>query len=119
MPKTPGFSADQRAQARGEVPYTIGGREFHVRKRTNNLMKEWYDAAPEAIGGEAAIKAATENPMIVFDSIAKQLNVLLRDKEGNEPGVDFLDEELDVEDGFEIINRVAPTMAVSEVDEGN
>lgn len=119
MPKVPGFNADQRSKARGEVPYTIGEREFHVRKRTNNLMKEWYEAAPEAAGGEAAMKAATENPMLVFDSIAKQLNVLLRDSDGNPPGIDFLDEELDVEDGFEIINRVAPSMGVSEDEEGN
>ena len=117
--KVPGFSADQRAQERGKVPYTIGDRKFFVRKRTNNLMKEWYEAAPEAAGGKEAIEAAQENPMLVFDSVVKQLNVLLRDEEGNEPGIEFLDEELDVEDGFEILGLVAPNIGGTEVEQGN
>jgi hypothetical protein len=119
MPKVPGISADQRAQERGAVPYTIGGREFFVRKRTNNMMKEWYEAAPEAAGNEAAVEAAEKNPMLVFDSIVKQLNVLLRDKEGNEPGTEFLDEELDIEDGAAILERLSPDLSASEADRGN
>ena len=118
--RVPGFNADQEAQRRGSVPYTIGGRDFNIRKRSVNLMREWYEAAPEmGQDDEEQEELAKENPLIVFESVVRQLNVLLRDGEGNEPGIEFLDEELDIEDGFIILGRCTPDPNAEEARAGN
>jgi hypothetical protein len=116
MAATSSFNADKISADRSKATITIGGRNFHPRKRTVKLMDEWASVSPD---GGRATEVEIEDPVDLFRSISKQLNVLLRDDENNEPGVDFLDEELDVEEGFSLLEALTPSLGSSQGEMGN
>ena len=120
MPPAQRFDADAKSAERQKHVIRIGGRTFHPRKRTVLMMDEWNKAAPEAsMDIEEVREKAKEDPLMVFRGMVKQLNVLLRDEESSEPGEDFLNEELDVEDGFILLDQLTPKVEAEEVEAGN
>ena len=106
------FDADKRQEARATQTITIGGRVFHPRKRSVNMMKELAVLAPEAFGTKEFDRE--KNPTRELEIINEQINALLRDDEDNEPGAEFLDENLDMEDGYALLDRLIPKMQVEQ-----
>jgi hypothetical protein len=105
---TVGYNADTASAERSAKQIVIGGRSFSVRKRTVKVMEELKDAAPEAFG---LVEISKEDPLGEIRVINKQINVMLRDADGEEPGMEFLDEELDIEDAYRLMETLSPSVA--------
>jgi len=115
-PKVVNFDADARSRERVAGNIIIGGITFHPRKRTSRLMAEWADVMPtdeesalgeKATGGdnEAARESMRKNPVIAN----RQLMVLLADDQGASPELEFLCDELDIEDTSYLLDQLSPS----------
>src|SRR5262245_47195999 len=110
------FNADKLSEQRGNSQITIGGRMFHPRKKTVNMMQEWADVSPDP---DKIADEARSDPISNFRSITKQLNVLIRDDENGEPGVDFLDDSMDVEEAVALLGQLQPSFGVEAERQGH
>jgi hypothetical protein len=102
---TVGYNADDAAAARAKRGITLGGREFFPQKRTVKVMEDLAKVAPEAFGLKEFNK---EDPIAEMRVVNAQINALVKDADGEEPGIDFLNEELDLEDGYRLLELLSP-----------
>lgn len=107
------YNADEKQAERAKQIVTVGGREFKPRPRTVNMMKGLAEIAPEAFGAKELDRI--KNPTRELELVNTQINAMLIDAEGNEPGQEFLDEHLDLVDGYELLEKLTPS-SVSEVE---
>lgn len=114
------FDADKRASEREDAVVKIGGSVFHPRKRSVGMMDEWLQASPESgLQQEEWEELAEKDRLLVFKSLISQLRVLLRDENGDAPDEDLLLNNLDVEDGFELLSLLTPDLVAEEDKAGN
>jgi hypothetical protein len=100
------FNADERKAERAKQVITIGGKEFHPRPRTVALMDNLAEIAPEVFGKPLDRE---KNPTREMHLINIQLDALLVDGDDAGPGVEFLNDQLDLDDGMDLLEMLAPS----------
>jgi hypothetical protein len=98
------FNADENKKKRSEGVITIGGREFHPVAKTVALMDQIAQDAPEVFGKALDRE---KDPTRELHLVNVQVNALIADSEGKSPGMEFLNDELDLEDGYTLLNMLA------------
>lgn len=101
-----GYNADQEAERRQAGAITIGGLEFHPRKKTMRMLDDWNQVSPK----EEEIVKEDRDALENFRDLYKQVRVFLEDPEGGQPEIDFLYDNLDLDDAAELLVQLQPTV---------
>jgi hypothetical protein len=106
VPGTTGYNADAKAEERRKQEIVIGGQTFRPRKKTMALLDDWNQVSPQA----EDVTAEGRDPLENFRDVYKQVRVFLSDDENQQPEIEFLYENLDLDDAVELLMKLQPTL---------